>query len=50
MPHFVVWEICFLLLLSGNVEEIVWLGSLHGGYDEGGGVIYNVSNFLGATT
>ena len=49
MPHFVVWEICFLLL-SGNGEEIGWLGSLHGGSDEGGGGIYGVGNFLGATT
>ena len=48
MPRFVVWEICFLLLLSGNGEEIGWIGSLHGGSDEGGG-IYGVGNFLGAT-
>ena len=50
MPRFVVWEICFLLLLSGNGEEIGWLGSLHSGSDEGGGGIYGVGNFLGATT
>ena len=49
MSCFVVWEICFLLL-SGNGEEIGWLGSLHGGSDEGGGGIYNVGNLLGATT
>ena len=48
MPRFVVWEIYFLLL-SGNGEEIGWLGSLHGGSDEGGGGIYGVGNFLGAT-
>ena len=50
MPRFVVWEICFLLLLSGNGEEIGWLESLHDGSDEGGGSIYNVGNLLGATT
>ena len=50
MPRFVVCEICFLLLLSGNGEEIGWLGSLHGGSDEGGGGIYGLGNFLGATT
>ena len=50
MPRFVVWEICFLLLLSGNGEEIGWLESLHGGSEEGGGGIYSVGNLLGATT
>ena len=35
------------LLLSSNGEEIGWLGSLHGGSDEGGGGIYGVNNFLG---
>ena len=50
MPHFVGWEICFLLLLSGNGEEIGWLESLHGGSEEGGGGIYSVGNLLGATT
>ena len=45
MPCFV--EICFLLLLSGNSEETGWLGSPHGGSDEGGGGIYGVGNFLG---
>ena len=45
-----VWEICFLLLLSGNGEEIGWLESLHGGSEEGGGGIYCVGNLLGATT
>ena len=49
MSRFVVWEICFLLL-SVNGEEIGWLGSLHGGSDEGGGGIYGVHNFLGAAT
>jgi len=49
MPHFMGWDICFLLLLFGNGEEIGWIGSLHGGSDEGGG-IYGVGNFLGATT
>ena len=38
------------LLLSANGEEIGWLGSLHGGSDDGGGGIYGVSNLLGATT
>ena len=50
MPHFMVWKICFLVLLSGNGEEIGWIGSLHGCSDEGGGGIYGVGNFLGATT
>ena len=50
MPRFVVWEICFLLLLSGNGEEIGRLESLYGGSDEGGGGIYGVNNFFGATT
>ena len=50
MPRFVVWEICSLLLISGNGEEIRWLGSLNGGSDEGGGGIYSVGNLLGATT
>ena len=49
MPRFVVWEICFLLL-SGNGEEIGWLGSLHSGSDEGGGGIYSIGNLFGATT
>ena len=50
MPRFVVWEICFLLLLSGNGEEIGWLRSLYDGSDDGGGGIYSVGNLLGATT
>ena len=50
MPRFMVWEICFLLFLSGNGEEIEWIGSLHSGSDEGGGGIYSVNNFFGATT
>ena len=50
MPCFMVWEICFLLLLSSNSEEIGWLQSLHGGSDDGGGGIYGVGNLLGATT
>jgi hypothetical protein len=37
MLCFVVWDICFLLLLSGNSEEIGWIVSLHGGFDEGSG-------------
>ena len=45
-----VWEICFLLLLSGNGEEIEWIGSLHSGSNEGGDGIYSVVNFFGATT
>ena len=47
MSHFVVWEIYFLLLLSGNGEEIGWIGFLHGGSNKGGGGIYGVGNFLG---
>ena len=50
MPRFVVWEICSLLLISGNGEEIRWLGSLNGGSDEGGGCIYSVGNLFGVTT
>ena len=42
MPRFVIWEICFLLLLSDNGEEIGWIESLHGGSNEGGGGIYGV--------
>jgi len=49
MPRFMVWEICFLLF-SGNGEEIGWLRFFHGGSDKGGGGIYGVGNFLGATT
>ena len=50
MPCFVVWKICFLLLLSGNGEEIGWIGFLHGGSNKGGGGIYGVGNFFEATT
>ena len=50
MPRFVVWEICSPLLISGNGEEIRWLGSLNGGSDEGGGCIYSVGNLFGVTT
>ena len=50
MSRFVVWEICFLLLLSDNDEEIGWFGSLHGGSNEEGDGIYSVHNLLGATT
>ncbi|CAL5076055.1 unnamed protein product [Urochloa decumbens] len=50
LVRFVVWESCFLLLLSGNGEEIGWFGFLHGGTNEGGDGIYGVDNFLGAKT
>ena len=50
MPRFVVWEICFLLLLTGVGEEIGWIWSLHGGFDEGGDDFYGVDNFLRAAT
>jgi hypothetical protein len=47
MPCFVVWEICFLILLSGNGDETGRLGSLHGVFNKGGGSsIYDANNFL----
>ena len=42
MSRFVIGEICFLLLLSNNGEEIGCIGSLHGGSNERGGGIYGV--------
>jgi hypothetical protein len=50
MPRFVVWEICFLLLFGNGEEKGGWLWSLHGGFDEGCGGIYNVGNFLRTST
>jgi hypothetical protein len=49
MSHFIVLEICFLLL-SDNDEEIGWLGSLHDGSDEGCGDIYAVGTLVEVTT
>jgi hypothetical protein len=46
----VVWEICFLLLLSSNSEEIRWIVAQHDGFHEGSGSIYDVNNFLKVMT
>ena len=48
-PCRVSWYGRFVSSRSDNGEEIGWIGSLHGGSDEGGGSIYGVCNFLGAT-
>lgn len=45
-----IYEIGFLPLLFDNSEEIRWIGSLDGNFDEGGDDIYGVNNFFGATT
>ena len=50
MPNFLVWEIYFLLLLSGDGERVGWNRFLHDGSTEDEGDNYDISNFIGMTT
>jgi hypothetical protein len=47
MPSFLELGICFLLFLPGGSEDVGWIWSLHGDFDEDDGGDYGVSNFLG---